>query len=58
MKFQATEKSVAHGSTMVILGALLSAALTRRLEKKAVVIAGGLIGVICNGLLALLFLTG
>ena len=60
MKFQAAEKSVAHGSTMVgvILGALLSAALTRRLEKKAVVIAGGLIGVICNILLALVFLTG
>ena len=60
MKFQATEKSVAHGSTMVgvILGALLSAALTRMLEKKAVVITGGLISVICNGLLALVFLTG
>lgn len=60
MKFQATEKSVAHGSTMVgvIMGSLLSAVLAWRIEKKAVVITGGLIGVICNILLALLFLTG
>lgn len=60
MKFQATEKSVAHGSTMVgvIMGSLLSAVLTRSMEKKGVVIAGGLIGVICNILLALVYLTG
>jgi len=60
MKLSAREKSLAHGSTMVgvMLGSLLSAVLTRRLEKKAVVVAGGLISVACNGLLALLFLTG
>jgi len=60
MKLSATEKTVAHGSTMVgvMLGSLLSAVWTRRLEKKAVVVAGGLISVTCNGLLALLFLTG
>jgi GPH family glycoside/pentoside/hexuronide:cation symporter len=60
MKFSATEKSVAHGSTMVgvMAGSLFSAVLTRRLEKKSVVVVGGLISVGGNGLLAMIFLTG
>jgi GPH family glycoside/pentoside/hexuronide:cation symporter len=59
MKFSPAEKSVAHGSTMVgvMLGSLLSAVLIRRLEKKAVVVTGGLISLMCNGLLAVIFLT-
>jgi Na+/melibiose symporter-like transporter len=42
----------------VMAGSLFSAVLTRRLEKKSVVVVGGLISVGGNGLLAMIFLTG
>lgn len=60
MKFPAREKTIAHGSTMVgmALGAFFSVALARWFEKKGAVLLGSLIGAGCNGMLALLFLTG
>jgi glycoside/pentoside/hexuronide:cation symporter, GPH family len=60
MRIPAHEKTIAHGSTMVgmALGAFLSMGLAKRFDKKCAVILGGLISVIGNGMLALVFLTG
>ncbi len=60
MKFPAWQKSIAHGGTMVgmALGALLSMGLTKRFDKKGAVLIGGTISILCNLMLALLFLTG
>ena len=60
MKIPAHEKTIAHGSTMVgmALGAFFSMGLAKRFDKKYAVILGGLISIIGNGMLALLFLTG
>ena len=60
MKFPAWQKSIAHGGTMVgmALGALLSMGLTKRFDKKGAVLIGGGISILCNLMLALLFLTG
>lgn len=60
MKFEPHEKSIAHGSTMIgmAIGAAMSAWLTRRLDKKGAVLLGGIVSVVCNGALAVLFLTG
>ncbi len=60
MKFPAWQKSIAHGSTMVgmAIGAALSAGLANRFDKKGAVLIGGLISVVCNLMLAVLFLTG
>jgi GPH family glycoside/pentoside/hexuronide:cation symporter len=59
MKFQPYQESIAHGSTMagMALGAAMSAWLAGRLDKKGAVLLGGIISIICNGMLALLFLT-
>lgn len=58
--FNLTQTSIAHGSTMVgyALGAAIAVWLTRFLEKRGVVIVGGLVAVGCNVMLAALFLTG
>ncbi|MEY3895918.1 MAG: Inner rane symporter YicJ [Verrucomicrobiota bacterium] len=60
MKIPAHEKTIAHGSTMVgmALGAFFSMGLAKRFDKKSAVILGGLISVMGNGMLGLLFLTG
>lgn len=60
MRFPAGQKSIAHGGTMIgfALGAALSVALSRRLDKKGAVLVGGTISVVANAMLALLFLTG
>ncbi len=52
--------SVAHGSTMVgmALGAMICTRLTRVLDKKGAVLLGGGLSIVCNILLALIFLTG
>jgi len=60
MRFTAGQKTVAHGSTMIgfALGAALSVELSRRLDKKGTVLFGGVISVVGNLMLGLLFLTG
>lgn len=60
MRFSGYEKSIAHGGTMVgmALGALISIGLAKRFDKRGTVLLGGLISSACNGMLALLFLTG
>ncbi len=60
MKFPAWQKSIAHGGTMVgmALGALISAGLARRFDKRGAVLVGGVISIGCNFALAALFLTG
>jgi GPH family glycoside/pentoside/hexuronide:cation symporter len=60
MKFSGCEKSVAHGGSMVgmALGAFFSIGLAKRFDKRGTVLLGGLICIACNGMLALLFLTG
>ena len=60
MRFPAGQKSIAHGSTMIgfAIGAALSVGLSRMLDKKGAVLVGGLISVVCNAMLAVLFLTG
>lgn len=52
--------SVAHGSTMVgmALGALVCTRLTSRFDKKGAVLIGGGLSILCNLMLALVFLTG
>ena len=48
MKFPAWQKSIAHGGTMVgmALGALLSAGLAKRFDKKGAVLIGGAISIV------------
>ncbi len=60
MKFSADQKTIAHGSTMVgwAVGAFFSAGLAKRFDKRATVVLGGLVSLVGNGMLALLFLTG
>jgi len=60
MGFPAGQKSIAHGGTMIgfAIGAALSVGLSKRLDKKGAVLIGGLISVVCNAMLAVLFLTG
>jgi Na+/melibiose symporter-like transporter len=60
MKFEPYQKSIAHGSTMIGMatGAAISAWLAKRLDKKGAVLLGGILSILCNGMLALLFLTG
>lgn len=60
MEFGPYEKSIAHGSTMIGMaaGAAISAWLAMRFDKKGAVITGGLISIVCNAVLAVLFLTG
>jgi len=60
MKFSPEQKSIVHGGTMagMGLGALLSPLLVKRLEKRGTVVAGGVLSILCNLALALLFLTG
>ncbi len=60
MRFTAGQKTVAHGSTMIgfAIGAALSVGLSRRLDKKGTVLFGGVISVVGNLMLGLLFLTG
>ena len=60
MGFGPEQKSIAHGSTMIgmAVGAALSAWVARRLDKKGAVLVGGIVSILCNGVLATLFLTG
>jgi len=60
MKFPAHEKTIAHGATMagMALGAFISMGMAKRFDKKAAVLLGGLVSVIGNGMLGLVFLTG
>ncbi|WDE99399.1 MFS transporter [Lentisphaera profundi] len=60
MDFSAGQKSFVHGATMVGcgVGGLLSARLTQRFEKKGAVVLGGVISILANAVLALVFLTG
>lgn len=60
MKFASYEKSIAHGSTMVgmAIGGALSAWVSTRFDKKGAVILGGVISIIANAVLGLVFLTG
>ena len=60
MKFQAYEKSFAHGSTMIGMaaGAAISAWLARKLDQRGAVLLGGSITLASNAALAGLFLTG
>ena len=57
---EVSHSSIAHGSTMIgfALGAALSVGLAKRFDKKGAVIIGGIISVLCNLMLAALFLTG
>jgi glycoside/pentoside/hexuronide:cation symporter, GPH family len=58
MKFEPYQKSIAHGSTMIGMaaGAGISAWLATLLDKKRTVLIGGLLSIVCNGMLAALFL--
>ena len=60
MKFTADQKGIAQGGTMIgmALGALVSMRLARMLDKKGAAIAGGIISILSNLLLAAIFLTG
>lgn len=60
MKFEPYQKSIAHGSTMIgmAIGAAISAWLARLFDKKGAVLIGGVVSIVCNGMLAVLFLTG
>jgi GPH family glycoside/pentoside/hexuronide:cation symporter len=60
MKFSALEKSIAHGATMVgmALGAFISVGLTKKFDKRNAVLFGGLVSVLANLMLGLLFVTG
>ncbi len=60
MRFSGGEKSLAHGGTMVgmALGAVIATPLTRRFDKRGAVLCGGVVSIVCNLALALLFLTG
>ena len=60
MKFGPEQKSIAHGSTMIGMaaGAALSAWIAKHLDKKGAVLVGGALSILCNGVLAALFLTG
>lgn len=60
MKFSPHAKSIVHGLTMVgvAIGAALSPWLAKRYDKKRAVVLGGVLSIACNGLLAVLFLTG
>jgi len=59
MKFGGIEKTLAHGGSMVGcgLGALLASSLTKKMDKKGTVCFGSLLSIICNFILAGLFLT-
>lgn len=60
MGFSSTQKSIAHGSTMVgfALGSALSVWLVGRMDKKGTVLLGCVLSVICSLMLGVLFLTG
>ena len=60
MKFSPEQKSIVHGGTMagMGLGALVSPFLVKRFEKRGTVIVGGGLSILCNLVLASLFLTG
>ncbi len=60
MKFSAHEKSIAHGGTMLgmALGAFCSVWLAKRFDKRGAVLFGGVVSVLANLTLGLLFVTG
>ena len=60
MKFSAFEKTIAHGGTMVgmALGAFISVGLAKKYDKRNTVIIGGLVSVLANLMLGLLFVKG
>jgi len=60
MQFSGTEKTIAHGGSMVgmALGSLLAVKFVKRWDKKKTVILGCLINVVCHLTLAVLFLPG
>lgn len=60
MKFSETDKSFAHGSSMIMtaLGSLAASVLVRRYNKKGAVFVGVFVSVFGNFVLSLIFLTG
>jgi GPH family glycoside/pentoside/hexuronide:cation symporter len=60
MRFTGGQKSFAHGATMVGmgLGSLFGAVLVRRFDKKIAICIGVVWSVVCDGILAMCFLTG
>jgi Na+/melibiose symporter-like transporter len=60
MRFGGTQKTIAHGGGMVGLafGSLLAVTFVRWFDKKGAVVFGCVINVVCNLILALLFLSG
>jgi glycoside/pentoside/hexuronide:cation symporter, GPH family len=58
--WELSHTSIAHGSTMVGMGigALICTRLTRLFDKKGAVLLGGGLSIVCNIVLAVLFLTG
>lgn len=60
MRFSETDKSVAHGGSMVMtaIGSLAASMLVRRYNKKGAVFIGVFVSVVGNFALSLLFLTG
>jgi Na+/melibiose symporter-like transporter len=60
MRFSGTEKSIAHGGSMLgfAIGAAIAPWLARLLDKKGAVLLGAVLSVVCNVMLALLFSTG
>ena len=60
MRFDGTDKSIAHGTSMVMtaIGALAASVLVRRYDKKGAVFVGVIASVVGNGILSALFLPG
>jgi GPH family glycoside/pentoside/hexuronide:cation symporter len=60
MKFDSSDKSIAHGISMVMtaIGALAASVLVRRYDKKGAVFIGVIASVVGNGILSILFLPG
>ncbi|MFZ9011415.1 MAG: MFS transporter [Anaerohalosphaeraceae bacterium] len=60
MKFDGSDKSIAHGISMVMtaIGALAASVLVKRYDKKGAVFIGVIASVVGNGILSILFLPG
>ncbi|MHC4999730.1 MAG: MFS transporter [Planctomycetota bacterium] len=60
MKFDGSDKSIAHGVSMVMtaIGALAASVLVKRYDKKGAVFIGVITSVVGNGILSILFLPG
>lgn len=58
MKFSSTQKTIAHGGSMTVyaVGSLLAVMFVKRFDKKGAIVIGCVISVLCNLVLAILFL--